>query len=92
MSDAGLARVKDLTSLASLNLHETQVSDAGLGLLAGLTRLNDLTLSSTEIGDAGLAHLNEMTNLWKLYLNGDAGNGRGPGKVARFEESCGNLV
>ena len=68
VSDAGLAHLKGLTTLKSLNLFATQITDAGLAHLKGLTTLKYLELSGTRVGDAGLAHLKGLTGLMSLNL------------------------
>jgi serine/threonine protein kinase len=72
VTDAGLAHLKDLTSLNSLWLHNTTVTDAGLAPLADLTKLTQLTLSNTRVTDAGLGHLKKLQSLTLLGLGGPA--------------------
>jgi hypothetical protein len=72
---AGLAHLRGLTGLQSLDLSECErVTDAGLAHLAGLTGLQSLDLGGCEQGkrvtDAGLAHLRGLTGLRSLDLRG----------------------
>ena len=68
VTDAALAQLAELPSLAALNLSRTQVTDAGLAHLAGLTSLTELDLQDTEVTDAGLEHLAGSTSLTTLSL------------------------
>jgi beta-lactamase regulating signal transducer with metallopeptidase domain/Leucine-rich repeat (LRR) protein/Tol biopolymer transport system component len=69
-ADAGLARLKDFTTLRELRLGlaESDVTDAGLAHLEGSTALRNLDLAGTKITDAGLAHLKDVTSLRDLDL------------------------
>jgi len=69
-TDAGIAPVKDITSLVGVNLGTTKVTDAGLAHLKSLTNLMRLYLELTPITDAGLANLKGLTNLTYLNLYG----------------------
>jgi Leucine-rich repeat (LRR) protein len=70
VGDAGMAHLKGLTKLESLELWFTQVGDAGLAHLKGLTKLTCLGLYVTQVSDAGLAHLKGLTRLTYLHLSG----------------------
>lgn len=66
MTDAGLARLCQLTSLTRLNLDGSQrVSDEGLFHLSQMPQLEELDLSGTHtrFTDAGLACLPELSRL-----------------------------
>ncbi len=67
ITDASIAGLKGVPSLADLNLAGTKVTDAGLQSIAGLTNLVNLHLEQTQIGDAGLARLKNLSHL--VYLN-----------------------
>ncbi len=69
VTDAGLAHLKELTGLHSLNLSGTQFTDAGLVHLEGLTGLKVLNLGSTKFTDAGLVYFGRLTGLRTLILN-----------------------
>ncbi|MGD0091665.1 MAG: hypothetical protein ABSE73_17245 [Planctomycetota bacterium] len=71
-TDAGLANLKGLTGLRTLNLRATQVTDAGVAYLAGLTGLRSLFLAETKITDAGLANLKDLSGLQNLDLHSTA--------------------
>src|SRR5262245_4396163 len=51
VTDAGLARLKKLTSLQELGLGGTGVSDAGIVHLEGLSHLTALGLEKTKVTD-----------------------------------------
>jgi hypothetical protein len=68
VTDAGLANLKELPQLQSLNLRGTRVTDAGLVNLKGLTNLHELDLSETKVTDAGLANLKGLSTLRELDL------------------------
>jgi Leucine-rich repeat (LRR) protein len=57
VSDAGLEKLKDLTSLQALDLSFTQVTDAGLAHLGALPNLRTLNLTGTRVTDQGVAQL-----------------------------------
>ena len=69
ITDAGLAHLKGLENLKSLNLVWTKITDAGLAHLKGLSKLENLDLGATNLTDAGLVHLKGLTNLQELGLN-----------------------
>ena len=77
VTDAGLAHLKNLTTLKLLFLDETNVSDAGMKHLAGLRWMRHLYLGSTQVTDAGIVHFKGMGDLFALGLQktktGDAG-------------------
>jgi hypothetical protein len=70
ITDAGLIRLKRMTSLKQLFLDDSQITDAGLTHLKTLTDLEELGLANTQVGDAGLAHLKGLTKLNTLDLRG----------------------
>lgn len=70
VGDAGLAHLKGLANLQTLDLGQNSgITDAGLEHLKGLTQLRDLDLAETKITDAGLATLAGLTQLQVLTLN-----------------------
>lgn len=70
VTDAGVAQLKDLPRLKSLDLRDTQATDAGFAPLKGLIRLESLDLRGTRVTDAVLAHMQELTQLKWLDLSG----------------------
>jgi Leucine-rich repeat (LRR) protein len=70
ITDAGLIRLKRMTSLKQLFLDDSQITDAGLTHLKTLTDLEELGLANTQVGDAGLAHLKGLNKLNTLDLRG----------------------
>jgi hypothetical protein len=90
VTDAGLAHLKTMRTLQTLDLRAFQgrrdpqgpppgpgITDAGLVHLEGLDRLGTLFLDDLPITDRGLASLQNLPNLQGLYLSGT--NVRGPG-------------
>jgi hypothetical protein len=67
-SPAGVALLKDLTSLRAAILRNAEVTDEGLADLSGLSNLEYLDLEGTQINDAGLLHLSKLTRLKTLVL------------------------
>ena len=70
ITDAGLAHLKGLKTLAWLSLNGTKVGDAGLVHLKDLKQLEGLNLNDTKVGDAGLVKLRGLKNLEYLSLGG----------------------
>jgi Leucine-rich repeat (LRR) protein len=70
VTDAGLAHLKGLAHLRSLELHDTRVGDDGLAHLRGLPALELLSLRYTLVSDVGLAHLRGLPRLANLDLAG----------------------
>jgi hypothetical protein len=70
VSDADLARLRELKQLTELNLSGTGITDEGLYELRKLIELRTLDLSGTTIGDPGLDSLEDLTNLRSLNLKG----------------------
>ncbi len=68
VSDAGLARLKDLKALRHLNLGGTKVGDAGAAQFKDCKNLSFLSLGETQVSDAALAHFNDCKYLTHLYL------------------------
>lgn len=84
ISDAGLAHLRNLTSMKRLSLGNSssggprmRVTDAGLAHLRGMTGLRSLDLTGTDVSDAGLRHLRRMTDLEDLGLHGCKVTGSG---------------
>lgn len=67
VTDATIAPLKDIATLADLNLAGTKITDAGLAHLKDLKNLSVLHLEETKITDSGLANLKGLENL--AYLN-----------------------
>src|SRR5262249_16382505 len=70
ITDAGLAHLKDLTDLESLDLMGQDITDAGLEHVKGMKNLRELNLSGPGITDAGLEHLKGLDRLERLHLYG----------------------
>ncbi len=66
-SEAHLALLADLGSVAVLRLNRLPVTDAGLAHLSDLHSLTRLHLEETQVTDAALKHLADLPNL--AYLN-----------------------
>ena len=70
VTDAGVAHLRGLARLETLDLWNAKVTDAGVVHLRGLTGLQGLDLSDTGITDAGLVHVGRLTGLRALHLSG----------------------
>ena len=57
VTDAGLAHLKGMTKLQTLDLADAQVTDAGLKHLHGLAQLKVLYLGGTNVTEAGVQEL-----------------------------------
>jgi hypothetical protein len=68
VTDAGLAHMKGLTNLRSIQFDETGITGRGLRHIWGLPRLEILFLEGNDIADDGLAHLAGMTTIKHLNL------------------------
>ena len=56
----GLASIRDLSLIVTLNIRDTRIGDAGLAHVAGLARIHSLYLLNTAVTDAGLIHLRKL--------------------------------
>jgi serine/threonine protein kinase len=70
VTDAGLEAIRDLQSLAELNLNGTSVGSGGLKFIPTGGSLTVLNLDGTRVTDDGLARLERMTSLLHLDLAG----------------------
>ncbi len=71
MNDAGMAHLKNLTSLKRLGLYSNpEITDAGIAHLRQLKSLQSLSLQFTKISDKGLAHLEDLPALRFLDVRG----------------------
>jgi outer membrane protein assembly factor BamB len=76
ITEAGIAKVGELTNLEVLSLYGCGVNDESIQSLAGLTHLRRLDLSLTGVTDKGLpalAPLRRLERLDLLYSEGFAG-------------------
>jgi hypothetical protein len=72
ITDAGLAHLKGLNHLWTLNLSDLPVTDAGLAAVNELPELMSLYLSNTKVQGHGLAQLKSLPRLSILCLDGSA--------------------
>ncbi len=77
ITDAGLARLRDLRNLKELDLPGNAITDAGVAHLRGLKHLERLNLSQTAITDAGFVHLAALQNLRQLDFGSTRATGAG---------------
>ncbi len=68
VTDAGLAKVANMTQLKELRLDNTGVTDAGLDHLKGLAQLEYLNLYGSKVTDTGIQKLAGLKNLKALYV------------------------
>lgn len=81
ITDAGLANIKSLVNVTTLDVSKTSVTSQGVAAIAGWTNLTSLDLSETKVNDDALAHLSKLTNLNSLTLNGCSLTGAGFGSL-----------
>jgi hypothetical protein len=82
IGDTGLAQLRDLTRLETLNLQGTQLTDAGLASLSGLENLKSLNISGTLVTNDGLKYLAGMRNLTTLEVDAQGVNDAGLAHIA----------
>ncbi|MBC8353962.1 MAG: protein kinase [Planctomycetes bacterium] len=70
VTDAGLAHLRNLSSLNDLNLGSTSITDVTLEWIGKQSLIGSVVLSETNVTDAGLAHLRNLSHLRWLFLNG----------------------
>jgi Leucine-rich repeat (LRR) protein len=68
ITDAGIRKLSNVTSLTRISLSFTAISDSGLAHLRGLHRLEALELAYTEVRDSGIHQLAGLTDLVSLRL------------------------
>lgn len=77
VSDSGLAYLRQLTRLRTVNLAPSQTTNDGLKHLKGLSNLTILGLNGTRVSSDGLKHLVNHSKLSVLYLSGTRVGDRG---------------
>jgi hypothetical protein len=88
ITDLGLAHLRDLVKLESLNLCRARISDSGLAHLRPFTALRDLDLTFTGVTDSGLRYLRGLTKLERLKLGGTAVSEAGLERLRRELPRC----
>jgi hypothetical protein len=81
ITDAGLARIAQMSKLVQLRLASDRVTDAGLECLKKLEDLRHLHLIDAPVSDAGLEHLHALKALESLYLDGTHATDAGMSKL-----------
>jgi Leucine-rich repeat (LRR) protein len=71
LHDSDLARLANLTQLASLQVSHAGVTDNGLKYLSGLTNLYNLSVGGESVTDDGLLYLANMNKLSSLSISGN---------------------
>ena len=69
IGDAGLANVKGLPRLETLELSGAYVNEAGVAKIKDLTELESLDLSTTNVTDVELANIKDLPRLRSLDLS-----------------------
>lgn len=69
VTDAGLAHLKKLAGIETLELEQITITGEGLEHLQGLVHLRRLSLSKSRLTDAGLAHVKAFARLKDLDLS-----------------------
>jgi len=67
VTDAGLAYLRELTTLRQLDLSLTEITDDGLAALLGLTQLHTLWIGGTKVSSAGLKQLAALVGLREIH-------------------------
>ena len=67
-TDAGLAHLKLLPSIHTLDVYRTPIDGVGLRHLVGLPNLRVLRLNDTRVSNAAVRHLVDMSNLEYLSI------------------------
>jgi Leucine-rich repeat (LRR) protein len=81
ITDAGLANIKDMLDMRTLNMRGP-VTSAGMVYLRGMTRLHDLWIPATRVDD--LAPIRNLTGLKYLHLSSTPMTDDGLAPVAGF--------
>ncbi len=68
LTDEGLAHLKKLPELKTLDLSHSQITNGGLQNLRRFPKLFRVSLSDTQVSDDGLRHLAGLSELFELYL------------------------
>lgn len=84
-TDVGMPHLRDLTSLTSLVLSDTEITDVGISHISHLRSLKRLDLARTKITDEGLAHLSELTSLESLGFGGNNISGMGFAHLSKLK-------
>lgn len=71
ITDAGLARLRNVRSLERLSLEGTKVTDSGVNSIAALSNLRALNLRCTQITDSALEKLESLVKLETLEIGGN---------------------
>jgi serine/threonine protein kinase len=77
LTDADLAKIRDLPNLQYLNLSNRPITDAGLKQLANLPNLREIYLDRTKVGDPGCRSLAQFPKLVAVRLEGAAVTAQG---------------
>jgi len=70
VTDKGLAHLRFLSRLTSLELQHSRVTSDGLRSIAKLRNLESLDISFTKVDDAGLRHLKNLKKLREISCEG----------------------
>lgn len=82
---AGLAHLRGLENIRTIELWSHHVTDEALPHIGKLTSLQELSLRHTAISNSGLAHLTELNQLKSLLLHKTAIDDAGLAHLARHE-------
>jgi Leucine-rich repeat (LRR) protein len=81
ITDAGVAKLGNLTNLRVFNLTRTRVTDASMPVVAQNKSLEKLFLSYTGITDAAIPYLKQLHGLQRLDIQGTAITQAGLGQL-----------
>jgi len=89
LTDAGLARLRELDDLETLLIGGTKVTDEGLKNIESFSKLKKLSVFRTEVSDASLKSLGKLASLEVLLIGESRVTEEGAKKVlpkVRFTE------
>ena len=70
ITDANLARLRNLPGLKTLHVSSYEITDRGLAHIAHLDGLEELVLVAPKVTEEGLAHIAKLANLRTLEFSG----------------------
>jgi Leucine-rich repeat (LRR) protein len=85
-NDKGLAYIKDMRQLTSLNVEKANFTDAGFASIGEMTGLESLNVSGTRFADEQLKALSGLTNLKDLNISRTAVTDGGFAYLKPFHE------
>ncbi len=69
VTDAGIAKLAEMTTLRTVEIQDTPIGDEAVKVLSQNKDLYNLHLNGTNVTDAGVAHLDGLKRLYKVSLS-----------------------